>query len=571
MTVAQDLPVRNSIRVSWQRSQASLVDTDRPAPAYFDGLDFDTTLSRAAGPVIDALSSELTNEPVCIILTDAKGIVLDRRGGDPSLIRRLDSVDLAPGFRYAESEVGTNGIGTALEVGGPILVLGAEHYTGVLRNFACAGAPITHPATGALLGVLDITTRAQNSNAILLSFAKLAARRIQQRIVEQATALDQALLSDYYAVCRHTGGSVIALGDEVFMINAHAQQHFDSTDQAALIDRTRDARGGTIPRTFIADLPSGISARLAYQPTFLGDTLAGGIIQIREQRSGARAGGARVPALPGMVGASALWRHTTQEVLDACGRVEWLVAEGEPGVGKMTLLRAVHGYSSPTRRLAILDADEPIPPDDFIATATTELESGADLIIHHAHGLSGETIQGLVELLQTARDGSVARDPWIALTTLTGKSDDQDEVGTQLLRFFPRTVAVPPLRHHLEDIPALVRYLLGRAGITDVTLSPAAINQLMRLPWAGNITQLRMVLTDVARRRRSGIVELDDLPAECHATTRRHLTRMEALERDAVVEALATHHGDKTTAARALGMSRATIYRKIRDYGIHSG
>jgi sigma-54 dependent transcriptional regulator, acetoin dehydrogenase operon transcriptional activator AcoR len=569
--MATDLPVRNTIRMSWQRSQASLVDTDQPAPSYFAGTDFDTTLTRAARPVIDALSSELTNEPVCIILTDAKGIVLDRRGGDRSLIRRLDSVDLAPGFRYAESEVGTNGIGTALEVGGPILVLGDEHYTGVLRNFACAGAPITHPVTGGLLGVLDITTQAKNSNAVLLSFAKLAARRIQERIVEEANALDQALLSEYYAVCRHTGGSVIALGDEVFMINSHAQQHFDSTDQAALIDRTRDARGGTKPISFIADLPSGTIARLAYNPTFLGDTLAGGVIQIKEQRSGLRSvSDGRVPALPGLAGTSALWRHTIHEVLDASGRGEWLVAEGEPGVGKLTLLRSVHDYTSPNGRLAILDAGTVTSPDDFLARAGTELESGADLIIHHAHLLPGDVIQGLTELLQSARDGSLATDPWVALTMLAGQAGSSEQLGTQLLHFFPRTIAVPPLRHHLEDVPALVRHLLSRAGITGVTLSGAAINQLMRLPWAGNVTHLRKVLTAVARRRRSGVVELDDLPAECHATTRRHLTRMEALERDAIVDALATHNGDKTAAAATLGMSRATIYRKIRDYGIVS-
>jgi transcriptional regulator of acetoin/glycerol metabolism len=570
LIVAANQPVRNSIRVSWQRSEASLVDADRPAPAYFDGLDFDTTLTRAARPVIDALSSELTNEPVCIILTDANGIVLDRRGGDPSLIRRLDSVDLAPGFRYAESEVGTNGIGTALEVGGPILVLGDEHYTGNLRRFACAGALITHPVTGGLLGVLDITTQAQNSNAILLSFAKLAARRIQERIVEEANALDQALLSDYYAVCRHTGGSVIALGEEVFMMNAHAQQHFDAVDQAALIDRTRDARGGTKPITFIADLPSGVSARLAYQPTFLGDTLAGGIVQIREQRAGMRTfSGARVPALPGTAGASALWRHATQEVLDACGRAEWLVAEGEPGVGKLNLLRAVHDYIAPTRRLAILDADDPALTDELVARASSELESGADVIIRHAHLLPSEVIQGLTDVLQKVHDNSVSREPWVALTVLAGQSD-QDQLGTQLFRFFPRTVAVPPLRHHLEDIPALVRHLLSRAGVTGLTFSTATMNQLMRLPWAGNVTHLRMVLAAVARRRRSGVVELDDLPAECRATTRRQLTRMEALERDAIVDAVAAHNGDKTAAAGALGMSRATIYRKIRDYGIVS-
>ncbi|MGZ0153375.1 sigma-54-dependent Fis family transcriptional regulator [Kribbella sp. WER1] len=558
------MSLRESILLSWQRSEASLVNVDQPSPAYITGLDVDTTLTRAARPVIDSLASELTNEPVCIILTDAKGVVLDRRGGDPALIRKLDAVDLSPGFTYAESQVGTNGIGTSLEVGGPILVLGPEHYTGVLRRFACAGAPITHPVTGGQLGVLDITTQAQNSNAVLLSFAKLAARRIQERIVEEANALDQALLSDYYAACRHTGGSVIALGEEVFMINAHAQAHFDAVDQAALIDRTRDARGGTRPCTFIADLPSGFTARLAYHPTFLGNRLAGGIVQVREQRSGLlRSSAARVPTLPGVIGTSALWRHTTQEVLESAGRAEWIVAEGETGTGKLTLLRAVHNYSRAGARLVILDADDP----DLVNAATTELEAGSDLVLRHAHLLSTENIQALVDVLQTVRD-SLSDEPWIALTVVTGQSGAQDELDTQLLRFFPRTVAVPPLRHHLDDVQALVPHLLARTGVAGVTLSQTAVSQLMRLPWPGNVTHLRTVLGEVARRRRSGVVELDGLPAECRATTRRHLTRIEALERDAIVDALAAHQGDKAAAAQALGMSRATIYRKIRDYAI---
>jgi transcriptional regulator of acetoin/glycerol metabolism len=420
--------------------------------------------------------------------------------------------------------------------------------------------------TGGQLGVLDITTQAQNSNAVLLSFAKLAARRIQERIVEEANALDQALLSDYYAACRHSGGSVIALGDEVFMINAHAQAHFDAADQAALIDRTRDARGGTRPCTFIADLPSGTTARLAYQPTFLGDRLAGGVVQVREHRrttTKASSGPARVPTLPGVIGASALWRHTTQEVLEAAGRAEWIVAEGEAGTGKLTLLRAVHHYTRPRHRLAIVDAEDPA----LVATVAGELESGADLIIRHAHQLSAEAIHTLVDVLQGARD-NLAAASWVALTVTTGQSGTQDELDTQLLRFFPRTVAVPPLRHHLDDVQALVPHLLARTGVTGVTLSQAAINQLMRLPWPGNVTHLRTVLAEVARRRRSGVVELDDLPAQCRASTRRHLTRLEALERDAIVDALAAHQGDKAAAATALGMSRATIYRKIRDYAI---
>ncbi|TDW14476.1 sigma-54-dependent Fis family transcriptional regulator [Kribbella kalugense] len=556
-------PVRDPIRVSWERSHASQVDIDRPAPKYFDRIDRETTLMRAARPVIDALSAELTNEPVCIILTDAKGVVLDRRGGDPALLRRLDSVDLAPGFQYVESAVGTNGIGTALEVCGPILVDGPEHYNDKLRMFSCAGAPITHPVTGGLLGVLDITTQARNSNSILLSFAKLAARRIHERVVEEANALDHALLSDYYAACRHSGGPVLALGDEVFMMNAYAQARFDAIDQAALIDRTRDARGGTKPRVILTDLPSGMTARMAYRPTFLGDTLAGGVIQIKEQRPPARSQQpARAPLVPGTIGSSAVWQHVTQEMLDACRRSEWLIADGEPGAGKLSLLRAVRKHVAPERRLAVLDPA--VTGDDLPAEAQAELESGSDLIIRRANLLTGEVLHGLTDLLQNVRDGAIAGDAWVALTLPA----DRSELADQLLAFFPRTVEVPPLRHHLEDVPALVRALLAKAGVSELTFSTPTMNQLMRLPWAGNITHLRAVLSAVARRRRSGVVELGDLPPECRATTRRQLTPIEALERDAIVDAMSTYDGDKKAAAAALGMSRATIYRKIREYGI---
>jgi transcriptional regulator of acetoin/glycerol metabolism len=565
--IKDDAAVRNWIRVSWQRSHDWLVDTDHPAPTFISRGDHETTLTRAALPVFDSLTTELTNEPACLILTDSKGIVLHRGGGDGTLLKALDSVDLAPGFSYNEAEVGTNGIGTALEVGAPLLVNGDEHYTGSLRTFSCAGALVTHPVTGALLGVVDITTKTENSNSLLLSFAKLAARRIQERILEEANQLDHALLGDYYAACRHTGGSVIAIGGEVFMMNEMTQQHFDANDQAALIDHTRDARGRTTPFTLLTDLPSGTTARLAYLPTFVGSHLAGGIIQVKEQRAGQRpVGGTHGPTLAGVAGTSSPWRHVTQDVLNARSRSEWLVLEGEAGVGKMSVLRAAHEHIATNRRLAVLDAADAASAPEFLDRARTELDSGADLMISHAHRLPVEARDGLAELLQVVRDNSVSQDPWVALTVQSGDVDD--ELAAQLLRFFPRTVVVPPLRHHLEDMPALVRHLLNRAGVSGLMLSGPAMNQLMRLPWAGNVTHLRSVLADVSRRRRSGVVEAEELPAECHATTRRHLTRIESLERDAVVDALAAHDGDKPAAAAALGMSRATIYRKIRDYGI---
>lgn len=555
--------VRPFIRISWERSLASRVDEDHPEPTFVESSP-ESVLLRAARPVLASLSNELANEPACLILTDHNGVVLHRGGGDSQLLRALDAVHLAPGFRYREQDVGTNGIGTALEMGAPILVNGDEHYTGNLRQFSCAGALINHPVTGALLGVIDISTKAENSNSLLLSFAKLAARRIQERILEEANELDSALLGGYYAACRHSGGPVIAVGEKVFMMNALAQQHFDATDQAALLDQTREAVGQLVATTFLADLPSGITARMAYQPTFVGKALAGGIIQIKEQRVPRAVLQPRAPSLPGVAGASAVWRHVTQELLEVLAKREWVVLEGEPGAGSLALITSAHQHSRSTNQLRVLEVTK--LEDDLVPAVARELEAGTDIVIRHAHLVGAAQLDELADLFQGVKDSSLDRDPWVVLTTHTGEISDNLDL--RLLHFFPRTMLVPPLRHHLEDLPALVRLLLNRAGAAELFLTKDAMNQLMRLPWLGNVAQLRSVVSALVRTRRSGLVDVADLPPECRATTRRSLSRLEVLERDAVIDALTNHKGDKAAAAESLGMSRATIYRKIRDYGI---
>lgn len=557
--------VRNWLRVSWSRSREANVDMDRPNAAYIEKLPADTVLARAARPVLAEMAAEIESEPVSLILTDATGTVLQRYTGDRELAVTLDRVDLAPGFRYAESEVGTNGIGTALEVGAPLLIRGDEHYNGLLRKFSCAGALVTHPVTGTLLGVVDLTTLERNTNTLLLSFAKLAASRIKDRILAETDELDRALLRDYHAACQRSSRPVIAVGDEVLMINARTQQKFDSRDQAAIIDRTRDSRGRTEEFTTLADLPSGITARLSYQPTFVAGRLAGGIVRVREQVAKAHTLDVGRPlALNSIVGSSAQWRHTVRSVVDVCTRREWLVLDGEPGVGKTALLRAAHTHVRDGHDFAVLDAAT-LDAVELLEQVATALDVGSDVAVVHAHVLRNDDLSALSELLQTVRLDSPSDEPWVVLSMHVshGVSDTHP-----ILRLFPKTIIVPPLRHHLEDIPELVTHFLAIAAEGKVSMSTAASNQLMRMSWRGNIAHLRTVLDEIGRRRRSGVIEPQDLPPECHATTRRTLTQLEALERDAVVDALALHGGDKAAAARSLGMSRATIYRKIRDFGV---
>ena len=101
-----------------------------------------------------------------------------------------------------------------------------------------------------------------------------------------------------------------------------------------------------------------------------------------------------------------------------------------------------------------------------------------------------------------------------------------------------------------------------------LTCSPEAMQLLLRFSWPGNTGQLWQVLRHVVQHRRAGVIQAGDLPPECRTVSRRVLTPLESMERDAIVQSLLDCNGSKTKAAGSLGMSRATIYRKIHEYGI---
>ena len=91
---------------------------------------------------------------------------------------------------------------------------------------------------------------------------------------------------------------------------------------------------------------------------------------------------------------------------------------------------------------------------------------------------------------------------------------------------------------------------------------------LLRTSWPGNAEQLWQVLRRIVHHRRTGTIRLADLPPECLTVSRRLLGPLESMQRDAIVKSLLDYHGNKVKTAESLGMSRATIYRKIHQYGI---
>jgi len=585
--------VREPILASWWRSREWNVAANRLDLSYLGDPDLETTLARAAEPVLRHLSEQLDGQPISIILTDASGLVLRRFTGDHDLERQLDSIMLVPGFSYAEEVVGTNGIGTALESGGPAHVFGHEHYAEHLEGMACAGVPIRDPLSGKTVGVLDLTCWRRDADPLMLSLVRSTADQLTQALAERSSSRDVRLLQEYTRACRHTGGIVLALGNDVVMLNDHARQALSPADQAVLIAQATETlsaeavtasatRGRRRPSGAVTvDLPSGAVARMFCRP--VGEfgllvasaesvPLADGVVHVKLMAPAA-APAADAPAsraamsLPGLVGTGAAWRRACRAVDASYQRGEWLALEGEPGVGKLALVRAVHQRRNPAARCHVLDAADAARIPDWLSLVRAELLDGTGmLVLRHVHVLNAAQVRGLTAALSQARGAGRVAGLRVAATLDRGAARADL---TSLLRLFPGTVVVPPLRHHSEDLRDLVPFFLGKLSQQGrVTCSPAATQLLLRHAWPGNAAQLWTVLKQVVRRRRTGQIMPEDLPPECWTVSRRMLSPLESIERDAIVQSLLDHGGNKIRAARALGMSRATIYRRIHEYGI---
>ena len=565
--------VRPPILASWYRSREMKVAADRIDLTYLRDPDVDTPLTRSAEPILRRLHEQLAGQSVSIVLTDPTGLVLSRRTGDTDLERHLDHVLLAPGFSYAEQFVGTNGIGTALEAGAATEVFGHEHYAENLEDLACAGVPIHDPISGRLLGVVDLTCWRKDAESLLLTLAESTAEQIQQALLTNSSLREFRVLQAYRQTCRRTTGIVFAVTGDAVLLNEHARSDLEPGDQAALLAHATEAaaviaagRRRSIPVT----LPTGTAARMSCQQVDYGFEPAGLVVHVKLESGGTqpreRAVASGRMLLPGLVGEAPLWQRACQQVEAAVGSGAWLALEGEPGVGKLALLRAVQLRHQPPRRFVVLDAADAAIDRSWAHKVRAALGETDSVIIAHVDVLDVPGRRALTAALEDLKQDPQRRDVWVAVTLRSGS---RSAAFDQLLANFPTTVAVPPLRLRLEDLSVLVPFLLGKLGHGGhVACSSEAMRLLLRSTWPGNVAQLQRLLHKAVQRRRAGTITADDLPPELHAVSRRVLSPLESLERDAIVQSLADAHGNKVRAARSLGMSRATIYRKIHEFGI---
>jgi len=564
--------VRDMILASWWRSRRWNVAADHIDLCYIRDPDLDTPLTRSALPVLRSLREDLEGQPVSVILADARGVLLSRLTADRDLERHLDGVQLVPGFSYAEEFVGTNGIGTALESGQAAHVFGHEHYAEHLEDLACAAVPVRHPISGKTVGAVDLTCWRKDAGALLIALAQSTAGRITQALLNDSSAGEVELLQEYLRACQHAAGIVFALNDDMVMMNDYSRDVLDPGDQAAMLGTAAEALAAGNLGPVDVELPSGARARMYCRPVRgKGQRrLAGGVAHVKlielASKLALETGPQPRRFLPGLVGSGPLWLRGCDQVEAAYAAGEWLALEGEPGAGKLALIQAVHRRRDPAGAFHVLDAAEAADHHWLVRALGELLEGKGSLVIRHVDRLSALRLRALWIALEHSLAAGRQEMLWVAVT-LSQSPVTADLAG--LLQFFPRTVELPPLRHHIEDLHELVPFFLAKLNHHgQLACSPEAMQLLLRSSWPGNTGQLWQVLSRVVHHRRTGMIYPRDLPPECWTVSRRLLNPLESMERDAIVQSLLDCDGNKVKAAESLGMSRATIYRKIHQYGI---
>lgn len=318
--------------------------------------------------------------------------------------------------------------------------------------------------------------------------------------------------------------------------------------------------------------------------------------------------GVRLTSPEGLVVFSPAMREVLRQVRDLAGTRQTVCLTGARGTGKRLVARALHLASAdaagPFVTLDCADrtpseiegalfgvpagGDGPAPSDgiDVISgSSSLSRARGGTLVIAHLDEAPARVQLRLTALLRDrevviGQSGQPVDLNVRLVVTLTsgGAGDEVPLLRPELAARIAARIDLPPLRRRREDIPMLAaRYLDQRAtpGGRSVRFSRAALEVLAALPWPGNGPEVEQVVDAILSDTRRPVVQVEDvlrhvsldgLPRVASGHGLREAR--EQFERECIEAALARHQGRVGEAARALGIQRTNLYRKVRQLGI---
>lgn len=621
--------VRQIIYQSWVRSDTTGIRASQFAAPSLEKAELDekqifyqSEMRRATQTCLHNMRDMLAGAEAMLILTDRDGVILETVG-DKATLHKGGKINLDVGGIWSETASGTNGIGTALWMDKPVYVHGEEHFCEGMKAWSCAAAPIHDPVDQSIIGVINLsglTNIFQKHNA---AFAAALARDIEVALRQSLSLMNFKLLE--WVVGRNPRRALSG-NDELAIINRFGRLIFDRSghDAAATLLPTErlgkpflDLSGNISEEAIIAALPTRIICKDIQLIEIDGTVKGASLILEDDTASPARKlSTKRPPPLPGVeIGNTGLKIVGRSEaILVALETANSLLKtnaptliQGQTGVGKQLFARLIHAGDDPSKNRHFatincaaltrdrLESDLTSPSALATDNSIPVCDRHDDFLIFDEIGeLPVELQPVLLRLLENtdARTYSEpAQNSANRILSLTNRRlNDEVAAGRFRRDLYYRLGAVvleiPPLRDRGDDILLIFehynRLLSAHSGREPLVLGPDIEEALLVHDWPGNVRELCNAVSSLHCRVTARNVAISDLPFNQDrkeadvsviqtgrpappATGSASLKDSEC----AVIErTLIANSGNLSKTAITLGISRPTLYRKMKLYKI---
>lgn len=616
------------VRGSWLRSLAEHhLDPDRVRDpdvlSYSELVEHRAPveeLSALCLPEIDRLLHRVMEHAEVVMLSDAQGVVIQYRS-TASSVNKYTGLRVLPGSIWTEDRQGTNGVGLCLREQRPLSVVQDEHFSSKLASLSCAVAPI-FGSQGRLMGVLNVTSMQSAGGAVQSMIRELvtsSARRIENQHFERLHPHSRVLrLSRYNDFLDGAAEARIAIDDSGRIIDAtpFARKLLDPGDSAPVLDELVGRKLATLSGLFDLERAmqgnghtarskeGGLHFRLtesAARRTARGN-FSKQASTLENPKFGSAPRIAQGPSLRDIVGTDPQTEERLKIAVRLHAKCLPLLLQGESGVGKTQLARALH-LSGPHSAGNFVAINCAAIPHDLIEselfgyrpgafTGAAKQGSPGRLIAANGGTLFLDEIGDMPlalqgRLLQVLSEGefvpvggvepvnvrfSLITASLSDLPTLVREGKFREDL---YFRIHGASLHLPPLRER-KDRARLIEDAFwaaaSQAGQQVCELSAQAMDVLMKHRWPGNMRELQHVAKFALAVSDTSVIDLSCLPSalgnqETAAPWRSESTTRE-LQADKISAALVKQNWNVSLTAKGLGMSRATLHRRIIDFAL---
>jgi len=565
-----------------------------------------------ATPILDSVQDLLFGVPGILLFTDEEGTILHISGDLSVREKAAATINLVQGSRWCESVVGINGIGTAIAKRCPVHVFSAEHYCEGWHTWTCAGTPIFDPLSNDVLGVVDFTTFDRDYRNDAVDLIGLISKHISNDLRLRLEIERLQLIHQYELESSHYPSDAVIV--------------LDRTGRVVRCSPTID------PSTFIekngcaVDF-TALAPKAKHAVCTKGDGVPIGTLLVVAKRKGNNTANASkatgVSRFGGFITASRTMKNIMARIEKIIPTELSILVTGETGTGKELITNYIHRRSE--RR------DGPYVTVNCGAISKELFESRFFGYVHGAftgadprgkRGFFESADQGtlfldeigempldiqvaLLRVLETKRFSRIGSERELTadfrIVAATNRFLLKEvEKGTfredLYYRLSMATIVIPPLRYRQEDIPVLVEHMATafcqKYHVPQKSFSADAMETLIRYQWPGNCRELRNVVEATFVYSGDPIM-CYDLPAEVQGTSDHlaggivpsmsplvssadlNLERALRTQRQwnrhnerQMIEAALKKNRHLSQAARELGISRSTLYRRLREFDI---